>query len=61
MKNIFVVTVLSLASILLATGCSQWPKIPADEVIKPEAAVMKQQADFDKAMIEKNKVDEQKK
>lgn len=61
MKNIFAVTVLSLASILLATGCAQWPKTPADEVIVPEAAIMKQQVDFDTAMIEKNKSEEQEK
>lgn len=54
MKNIFTVTVLSIISILSVTACSQTPKTPADEVIKPDKAAIEQQKAFDEAMIQKN-------
>lgn len=54
MKNIFTVTVLSIISIVFVTACSQAPKTPADEVVKPDKAVIEQQKAFDQAMIEKN-------
>lgn len=53
MKNIFTVTLLSVLAILLATACTKAPKSPADTVQKPDADIMQQQADFDRAMIEK--------
>lgn len=53
MKNIFTVTLLSILAILLATACTKAPKSPADTVQKPNADIVQQQADFDRAMIEK--------
>ncbi len=54
MKNIFTVTVLSLLSILMVTACTQTPRSPADEVVKPDKETLDQQKAFDQAMIEKN-------
>jgi outer membrane biogenesis lipoprotein LolB len=57
MKNIFTTTLLSLLAILLATACTPAPRTPADTVEKVDAETLRKQADFDKAMIEKENIE----